>query len=177
MARSDHRNVANLALSAAVVLGFLLTACGSDQVDDPAKDDAEIYRAVIGDLVARSGVAFPPSEDTPVLYVEALGVDGIELEIQVEVVTAWGERYDIRFIDDRSEAIDPDLQGLPVREGSLLLGLGRITRNGTAEVRGETYLSEADVRAFRYTLRPAGSGWTIVGDPVAIEPEGLVTSP
>jgi hypothetical protein len=177
MVRSDHRNVASLAVAAAVALGVLLTACGSNPVDDPVQDDAEVYRTVIGDLVARSGVVFPPSEKPPVLFVEALGVDGIDLEVQVAVVTAWVERYEIRFIDDRGEAIDPDLEGFPVREGSLLLGLGLITRNGTAEMRGETYLSQSEVRAFRYELLPAGSRWTIVGDPEAVEPEGLVTTP
>lgn len=177
MVRSSPGRVATAACAATVVLALALVACGSDRIDDPVQDDAEIYRTVISDLVTRSGVVFPRSEDPPVLYVEALGVDGIDLEIQVDLITAWVDRYDFRFIDDRSEAIDPELDGFPVREGSLLLGLGPITRDGIAEVRGETYLSEDDVRAYRYALRPAGSRWTVVGDPEAIEPEGLVTAP
>ncbi len=159
MVRSSPGTGATTAFAAAVLLALALAACGSDQVDDPAQDDAEIYRTVIGDLVARSGVTFPQSDDPPVLYVEALGVDGIDLEIQVELVTAWVERYDIRFIDDRGEAVDPDIEGFPVREGSLLLGLGPITRDGTAEVRGETYLFRG--RRPCLPLRPQTSGFEV----------------
>lgn len=161
---------------ATVLVAFgLLTGCANGGESDNTVRDAAIYRAVVVDLVDRSRADLEPSEDLPVLFIEALGVDGIPLQVQVEVVAGFVEQYEIRFIDQFDEAVEVDLPGQPVRPQSLLIGLGDIDVDETAEVHSELYLSVDDIRGFSYTLVGADDGqWDVVGEPVDIEPEGLV---
>ncbi len=164
--------------SMALVAFWLLAGCGNgDQPDETARD-AAIYRSVLTDIVDRSGVEFDGDEDLPVLYIEALGPDGIPLEVQVEVVGAFVEQYEIRFIDAFEEAVDAELPDLPVPEGALLIGLGDIDVEVTAEVHSEVYLRIDEVRGFDYTLVDfGGQRWDIVGSPTETEAEGLVPTP
>ena len=156
-------------LATVVALSGLLIGCVNSIESDITDRNAAIYRSVIADVVERSGVELDSSEGLPVLFIEAFDVDGIALEVQVELVTSFTEQYEIRFIDDRDEAtaIDPVVD-------SLLIGLGPIVLDGTADVRGELYLSSDDVSAYRYTLAGRDDRWTIVGAPEEIEPEGFV---
>ncbi len=164
---------------ATVLVAFgLLSGCANGGESDHTVRDAAIYRSVVIDLVDRSEADLEPSEDLPVLFIEALGVDGIPLQVQVEVVAGFVEQYEIRFIDQFDEAVEIDLPGQPVRPQSLLIGLGDIDVDETAEVHSELYLSVDDIRGFSYTLVGADDGhWDVVGEPVDIEPEGLVARP
>ncbi len=164
--------------SVALIAVWLLTGCGNgDQPDEMARD-AAIYRSVLTDIVDRSGVEFESDEDLPVLYIEALGPDGVPLEVQVEVVGSFVEEYEVRFIDTYEEAVDVELPGLPVPEGALLIGLGDIDVGVTAEVHSEFYLRLGQARGFGYTLASLdGRRWEIVSDPTETEAEGLVPTP
>ena len=164
-----------LRLAAVLVVASVLIGCGSStEVDDTARN-AAIYRSVIVDVVDRSGVVLDGVDGLPVLFIEAFDADGIALEVQVEVVSSFIEQYEIRFIDHRDEAVEIDLDGLPVRANSLLIGLGPIVADGTINVRGELYLSTYAVSAYRYTLEGRGDTYSIIGVPEEIEPEGLVS--
>lgn len=163
--------------TALVVFAFLAGCSNGDQTSDMTRD-AAIYRSVIIDVVDRSGVDLQGEGDLPVLFVEALGPDGIPLEVQVELVSGFVEEYEIRFIDDFDEAVEAELPGLPVREGSLLIGLGDVDVEETAEVHSEVYLRTDDVRGFGYTLVDLGGlRWDIVGGPVDAEADGLTPTP
>lgn len=163
--------------TAVAALGLLSGCVDSNETDDSAPD-AAIYRSIILDVVDRSGIELDGAEQPPVLFVEALGPDEIPLRVQVDVIGGLIEQYEIRFIDDRDEAVEIDLPALPVRAGSLLIGLGGIDVDETAEVRTELYLRIDDVQGFDYTLRDAGDGdWDVVDSPVEVEPEGLVPGP
>jgi hypothetical protein len=129
---------------------------------------------VILDVVDRSGVDLDDTDDVPVVFIEAFDADGIALEVQVEVVNSLLEQYDIRFIDDREEAVAMDLEDLPVRANSLLIGLGPIVHVGNIDVRTEVYLSQDSIRAYRYTLAGSDDRWAPAGAPEEIEPEGFV---
>lgn len=173
MAPRRRSHLASLAAVLAVV--GILSSCGrSTEVDDTTRN-AEVYRSVIVDVVDRSGVVFDAVEDLPVLFIEAFDADGIALEVQVQVVSSFLEEYEIRFIDQRDEAVEIDLEGLPVRENSLLIGLGPIVVDGGVDVRGELYLSAEAVSAYRYTLARKNDTWPIVGVPEEVEPEGFVS--
>lgn len=164
-----------LRLTTVFALAGVLIGCASNTKVDETARNAAIYRSVIADVVDRSGVSLDDSEDQPVLFIEAFEADGITLEVQVEVVTSFIEQYEIRFIDDRDEALADDLEGLPVRANSLLIGLGPIVLDGTADVRIERYLSTDAVSAYRYTLTGRDGRWSVVGSPEEIEPEGFVS--
>jgi hypothetical protein len=158
---------------------LFLSACTSASVpaDTTARDTA-IYRVVILDAVDRSGVEFDQSTEVPPLFIEALGAEGIALEVQIEVVSAFVELFEVRFIDRRDEAIEVDLPGLPVRSGSLLIGLGPIVVDEVTDVRVELYVDQEEIRGYGYTMVADGKGeWTTAGSPTPIEPEGLVSAP
>lgn len=172
MALLLRTNVLCLATMVAV-LG--LAGCTNGTEVDTTARDAAIYRTVIADIVDRSGVALDASEDLPVLFIEAFDADGIPLEVQVELVSSFIDEYEIRFIDDRDEALELDVADLPVRVNSVLIGLGPIVLGGSAELRSELYLNANDVRAYRYTVSGSEDRWQLVGDPETIEPEGFVS--
>lgn len=162
-------------LAAVFLVAGVLIGCVNNTDGDNTARNAAVYRSVIADVIDRSGVVLDSEEDSPVVFIEAFDADGISLEVQVEVVSSFVEQYEIRFIDDRDEAIAMDLTGLPVRANSLLIGLGPIVLDGTVDVRSELYLSTDAVSAYRYTLAGRDDGWPIVGVPDEIEPEGFVS--
>lgn len=162
------------AIVALAVLPGCVTGCVDGGGDDDTARDAAIYRSVIVDVVDGSEVELDEGEELPVLFIEAFGADEIPLPVQVDVVAGLVEEYEVRFIDQRDEAVEIDLPGSPVRPGSLFIGLGDIDVDGTAEVHSELYMRTDDVRGFSYTLMEAGDGvWRVVGRPITIEPEGL----
>lgn len=164
--------------TAVAAVGVLCGCVNGSETDDSGARDAAIYRSVILDVVDRSGIELDGTEQPPVLFVEALGSEEIPLQVQVDVVGGFIEQYDIRFIDVRDEAVEIDLPGVPVRAGSLLIGLGEIDVDETAEVHTEVYVRIDDVQGFAYTLRDTGDGdWDVVDSPVAVEPEGPVRGP
>jgi hypothetical protein len=165
-----------LRVIAIFALASVLIGCGSDSELQDTDRDVAIYRSIIADVADRSDLGPNDSEDLPLLFIESFGADGIGLEVQVEVVASFIEQYEIRFIDDREEAIEIDLPGLPVRPNSLFLGLGPIVLDGTADIRSERYLSTDAISAYRYSLAGRGASWSIVGAPEEIEPEGFVSA-
>lgn len=163
-----------LRLAILFALAGVLSGCANNTKVDNTPRNAAIYRSVIADAVDRSGVNLDDSEDLPVVFIEAFDQNGIALEVQVEVVNGFIEQYEIRFIDDRDEAMAVDLAGLPVRTNSLLIGLGPIVLDGTVNVRTELYLSADDVSAYRYTLTGSNDRWVTVSPPEEIDAEGFV---
>ena len=163
-------------LASAIALLGLAAGCSSRAEVPTAVRDASIYQSVINDLVDQSGVDLDDSGEMPVVFIESFEPDEMPLEVQVEVIAGFVERYEIRFIDDRDEAVEIDEAGEPVRAGSLLIGLGPIVLDGAAELRGELYLSTEEVRAYRYRLSAASDeSWSVTaGSPEAIEPVGFV---
>ena len=155
----------------------LVVGCVGDAGDDATARDAAVYRSVVFDLVDRSAVVLDDSDQLPVLFVEGLASE-VPLEVQVEVVADFTQLYEVRFIDELEEAIEPDTTGRPVRSNSLLIGLGPVVGDTTASVRGELYLRDGEAQAYGYRLTASGNGqWAIVGDPEPIVPEGFAEDP
>jgi hypothetical protein len=164
-------------LAAGFTLALVLSGCASNTDADNTLRDAAVYRSVIVDVVDRSAVDLDSSGELPTLFIETFDADGVALEVQVEIVNDLIEQYEVRFIDDREEAIEMDLAELPVRSNGLLIGLGPIVHNGAIDVRTELYLSANEIRAYRYTLAGRDDRWATVGAPEEIQPEGFVSAP
>lgn len=163
-------------LAAVFAVASVLIGCVNSAVVDHTERDAAIYTSIIADVADRSGVVLDGTADLPVLFIEAFDADGIDLQVQVEVVGSFIQQYEIRFVDDRDEAVELDLDGLPVRVNSLLIGLGPIVLDGPVNVRSELYLSKEVLSAYRYTLAGSDDSWLIVEAPLEIEPEGFVSA-
>jgi hypothetical protein len=164
---------------AVALAALLLVGCPADEEDDTYERDAAIYYELINDIVKGSTVETEDPETLPTVYIEAFEPEGILLEVQVEIVVDFQERYNIRFVDDRIEATDIELPGSPVRPESLLLGMGPIVGDDDeVVVRGEQYFSEADIQAYRFTVGEQTDGsWSIVGSPAMVDPEGFRVTP
>ena len=115
--RSVH-TVLSIILCAALVI-----SCGSDP-DEAVSPVAETYILVIDWVLAEPQFAIEVEPDElPVVFVESLGPADIELVVQVAVVGHFIDTADIHFIDSRIEALE-EIEGAPVRDGGLLVGLG-----------------------------------------------------
>lgn len=180
------RSVPNYRVVALALMGFIMAAAGSCASNDPEvgpTDYAEAF-AVLTRHVADTFLEPDPTATTaPVLYLESFDPAGVDLETQVGVVGLLADDYEIRFVDRIDEATDVEVEGRPVRSGSLLIGFGpRIdvteSRPTTVEQRVEVYFDAATVEAFRYRLLwRRSSGWTIDGDPEPVTAELFVAEP
>lgn len=154
----------------------LLTGCPSDTDSTVGKSkEAAVYEAVIADLSDEFRIVDPVPDRDPVLYVEAFDLEGIPLRVQVDMVAGFIDRYDVRFVDEREEAVDDALPRRPVRKGGVLVGLHPIVGGDTTTVRVELYEDDESVRAYRYTVEELDDGvWVIVGEPETVPPDGFV---
>ncbi len=103
--------------------------------------------------------------ELPTVYVEPLG-DGfvIDLAVQAGVVKNLTPVAEVRFIDNRVEAVQTDEPGQPVKANGMLVGLGPLVEASaverTAQVR--TYVSEDRHVDRLATVTAAGDSWTVV---------------
>ncbi|NNC81442.1 MAG: hypothetical protein HKN94_14965 [Acidimicrobiales bacterium] len=161
-------------VAAAVVL---LTGCPSgDEPADETTRDSKIYVATISELADQFQIIDPIPDREPVLYVESFDADGVPLQVQVDVVAEFLDVYDVRFVDEREEALDDEFVRLPVRRGGVLVGLSPIVEGTNPTLRVELYADLRDVRAYQYTVAELDDGqWGVVGAPEPVAPQGFVT--
>ena len=156
-----------------VVAGVLLSSCPGSDSPDNADRDAAIYVAVLSVHLGEVSTPSTEPDKLPVVFVESFQPNGLRLSVQVQVVAALAENFDVRFIDDRDEATEPDLDQSPVRDGATLVGVGAVSELQEPTVRLEAYRTASDIEAFRYTLVLRNSAWEVVGSPQVVEPEGF----
>ncbi len=129
--------------SSGVVLVLVAAAACSDGEESAAADrTAQVVEAIVRDYAAEVVV---DGDAVPVVFVAEAG-DGAELTIEVQVATvdAVHDDVDVRFVDDREEAIDTDADGSPLKEPGVLLGLGPIPADDPVVVEVERYVDESD---------------------------------
>lgn len=148
-----------------------LAACGG--TDNPAASDdrtAGVYGSILDwalDQEPDLGVD-PKPEWT--LFVGSRSDLDVDLDVQVAVVEALEPRIFVRFIDERSEAIDVNAEDAPVHDDGLLIGLGSVADEGDiVEVYVDRYRNASDIEAWLVTLRRVGTAWGIEGTPEPVE--------
>src|SRR5215207_6112880 len=97
------------------------TGCDSGGDDLPSRT-AQVYMAAIRHAVAVS----PPSTEPgalPVIYVVGVGETSIAAGVQAEVAALLRDENDVRFADDREQAIVEDEQSAPVRDDGTLVAV------------------------------------------------------
>ena len=135
-------------------------ACGADH--RTAADDRAIaiYSSVIRAVVPPAGgkPTVPLSE--PVFVVAADPRSPISLQVQAGMVDMLHRFATIRFVDERSEAVDTNDPRRPVHERGVLITLGDIPPGRTAvTIEGERYERIGVSTAYRVTLRSVGTTW------------------
>lgn len=152
------------ALTALVVV-LVPGACGeANTVEGTARD-----AAVVEQVVRRLAGEPPEPELLPTVYVT--GAEGtIAIEVQAGVAAALVDEIDVRFADERLEAIDEGIEGRPVREAGVLLVVHRIPEQGRRiDVRVDRYEAFELGRRLMVSLRYSEPDW-IVTETVELEP-------
>ena len=167
------------------VLGIVVLSAATCSTGPTGDDDrnAAVYAEVVRWLLTAevgstdSDVpAFEPEDERPV-FIEPIGPDGIDLEVQVGVIDRLQDLAVVRFVDTRDEALDMSEPHVPVRDEGVLIALGVITDDLPTVVRGERYLDNTDIAAFRFTMQSRAGDWEVFGEPEPVEPESLTVTP
>lgn len=127
---------------ATLVAAIAVASCTEDD-DTGARQVAVLVAAI------REVVADVPSADIdpplPVVYLVGAGEVEFAATVQADVAEDLQDEVDVRFADDRDEAIDLDAADAPVRDDGVLLMVEEIPDDGdTIEVSIEVYRSDRD---------------------------------
>lgn len=164
------RAIATLVLAVLSVLW--VTSCGG-RTDDPvpAQDrTAGVYESILEWLVYQEPGVNGEEKPEWTLFVGTRSDLEFDLDVQVAVVEALDLRIFVRFIDERSEAIDVNSENQSVNSDGLLVGLGAVADQGdSVEVYVDRYRNAVEIEAWLVTLRRAGATWEIVGSPVPVD--------
>jgi hypothetical protein len=153
----------------AAVTAVTMAGCGtSSDAEDSRPDD--VYVATIQRVLADESPSTEPDE-LPVVYVVPLGENKIEATVQAEVASELRHVADVRFADDRDEALDEDEPGKPVLDEGVLVAVGEVAERGNpVEVEVEIYHSEDDSSSLLFTVSRRSSQWTVTSTSVVPEP-------
>jgi hypothetical protein len=145
-------------LLVSVALGS--TACGADR--RTAADDREIAisSSVIRAVAPPAGGKPSTPLSEPVFVVPADSRSPISLEVQAGIVDMLHRFATIRFVDERSEAIDNTDPHRPVHEGGVLITLGDIPPGRNAvTIEGQRYERIGVVTTYGVRLQRVGTSW------------------
>jgi hypothetical protein len=149
-------------LLVAVVLGA--TGCGADH--RTASDDRAIaiYSSVIRVVAPPAGTTSTTAISEPVFVAAANTHSPISLEVQAGIVDVLHDFATIRFVDDRSEAIDTADPHRPVHESGILITLSQIPPGHTnVTVEAQRYERIDVTTTYRISLQRVGTSWNAVG--------------
>ncbi len=153
------------ALAGVVVVVATGASCDGP-ADEEMSREAQIYLAAVGEVIAEQ---VPPTSDDelPVVYVVPVGESDIDATVQAEVAGELREQADVRFADDRSEAVLEDEEGMPVRDDGTLLAIGEVPAEGEpVDVEVEVYRSAEDSSKMVFTFAPRSSQWAVTSTSV-----------
>ncbi len=163
-----HRRQLMLAAAAMLVA---VVGCGDDDDDAAAvpPPDAGAYVAALAPFLP---VADP--EDPPNVFVAPFE-QTLALDVQVAIIAAIGDGYDLRFVDNAAAAVDADAVGRPVRDDGLLIVLGTIPAEPPYVVRVEQYRRQDDVSAQLVTLVWTSDHWDVAAQE-RVQPEAVIVN-
>ncbi len=141
-----------------LVATLSVAACSeSDPVEEGTARDAAVVEQIVRELADESA----EPEDLPVVYV--VGADGtISIEVQAGVAAALVEEIDVRFADERIEAIDESVDERPVRGDGVLLVVQDIPVEGEAiDVPVDRYVTFDDGQRMVVSLEFVDPDWVV----------------
>lgn len=140
-------------------LMLLATACTS-RTPEQQGSTSDAYAVVLQWFAKNAATAL----ERPVVYVEARGEGlGVGLDTQAAIVASTADFADVRFIDDRSEALDSD----GVRDGGVFVALGPLIDDGRDfTIECDQILSEDASIVWTFSLSYSGEVWSLTAPPV-----------
>ena len=148
------------ASACAVVVGLMCIASCSPNETTSTGDVADAYAVVVRWFTDR----LVAEDEPPVVFVESRGEGlAIGLELQAAIVAATEDFAKVRFIDDRSEALDSD----GVRDGGIFLALGPAVADGSMlEIECDEIVSATADTGWTFQLVYRDQTWELRRDPV-----------
>ena len=151
----------------ALALAVGATACDRDEESQSA--GTQVLVAVVRDAAEQA----PPREDPdelPVVYVVSSADEGVTPKVQAAVAHTLNGEVDVRFADARSEAVDGERPGRPVRDKGCLVQVGELpTDSDPVEVDVEFYRSDTEFSLRALTFSESGDAWTMTSSSVLEE--------
>lgn len=151
-----------------LVLGVaLIAAAGCDGGDeDTASRAALVYTTAIRQALSDGPPPVDP-EVLPVVYVVAVGETPIAADVQAEVTVLLRDEHDVRFADERAQAVLADLEAAPVRDEGTLVAFGELPADAASmNVEVEIYRSDDDWSKTVLTVEERSSQWSVTSSSV-----------
>jgi hypothetical protein len=149
----------------------IFAGCTSDKVKTPEIGAADAYLAIV---TWELGELPPPGTDAslPVVYIAPEDGTTIDAGAQANVLRATVDVAKVRFTDVRDDATDKGVDGAPVKDGGVLLIVGKIDAKGTSrlELPITVYRTETDQQDTVLTLVATTAGVTVTS--AAPQPSG-----
>jgi hypothetical protein len=150
---------------AGVAVFAALAACDGP-ADEEMSREAQIYLAAVSEVIAEQ-VPTSTDDELPVVYVVSVGESEIDATVQADVAGELRDLADVRFADERSEAVEEDEDGMPVRDDGTLVAIEEVPAEGEPiEVEVEVYRSAEDSSHFVFTFAPRSSQWVVTSTSV-----------
>jgi len=143
-----------------VVIAGGVAGCDRDDVDAGSRQ-VDVLVLAIRDVVSGEGVS-DPDDALPVVYVVGSGEHTVAATVQSDVAAELHDEIDVRFADDRDEAIETDQPDQPVTDSGVLLVVEEIPEDGgPIDVPIEIYWSERDDSTVVFTFAEGTSSWVV----------------
>jgi hypothetical protein len=150
---------------AGVAVFATLAACDGPAHEEMSRE-AQIYLAAVSEVIAEQ-VPTSTDDELPVVYVVPVGESEIDATVQADVAAELRDLADVRFADERSEAVEEDEDGMPVRDDGTLVAIGEVPAEGEPiEVEVEVYRSAEDSSHFVFTFASRSSQWVVTSTSV-----------
>lgn len=143
-----------------VAIATVVVAC--DQNDDAAGSrQVDVLVVAIRDVVGDQPAA-NSGETLPVVYVVGVGEHEVAATVQSDVAAELHDEVDVRFADERDEAIESEEVDQPVPDSGVLLMVGDIPEDGNSiDVSIEIYRSERDGSTVVFSFAERASTWVV----------------
>ena len=157
-------------IAAATVSASVLTMASCTETSSSSTVDVSgAYVATIQWFVAQVGPNPDPEAEQLTVFVERRG-EGTEfdLSMQADVVDKASGFANVKFIDDRAEALATDDGEL--RWDGILLALGPavVSDNGEASIDADLVAADSSTESWRLVLRATGDVWVVRDEPIRI---------
>ena len=152
---TDTRRWRDTVVALALFVIVAAACSGDDDADD--HDIPGVYVAVIRSVAPGTTGVMPN-----LVYIEPLPGTKLSLEDQAAVVKTFGDATTVRFVDDRTEAVEVDQPQARVRRDGVLLRMAPAQTSGDGlSVKTTRYVARYDERTACLDLHEVDHTWTV----------------
>lgn len=150
-------------LAVVVVVAMFTAGCSESTAIGGTARDVGVVERIVRDVADDVAVV---DDALPIVFVT--GIDGtIDIDVQAGVAAALVDEVDVRFADERLEAIDETTEELAVREGGVLVVIDEIPPAGrTFDLEVDRYTTVDDRDRLVVSFQWRAEQWTVTSTTV-----------